>query len=156
MRHWWLICACALSLPAASAAAGDHVPFTMIGTGGSLALSSSTTKNNKAQMDGLVQWVWGFISAYNARGFFDVTVQREVSQVSPPDESTVLRLWANSARGRPPVTSSAEHWHQSRISAERSQDGRMRSSNLEGRLYAGASRTHLSDLDHFEEYTIAT
>jgi hypothetical protein len=38
----------------------------------------------------LVQWVWGFISAYNARGFFDVTVQREVSQVSPPDESTVL------------------------------------------------------------------
>jgi hypothetical protein len=41
-------------------------------------------------LDVLVQWVWGFISAYNARGFFDVTVQREVSQVSPPDESTVL------------------------------------------------------------------
>jgi hypothetical protein len=93
MRHWWLICACALSLPAASTTAGDHVPFTMIGTGGlscAKFIDYQRQPNNKAQMDVLVQWVWGFISAYNARGFFDAGVQREVSQVSPPDESTVL------------------------------------------------------------------
>jgi len=92
MKHWWLICACALSLPAASTTAGDHVPFTMIGSGGLSCgkfIDYQKQPNNKAQMDALVQWVWGFISAYNARGFFDVTVQREVSQVSPPDESTV-------------------------------------------------------------------
>ena len=92
MKHWWLICACALSLPAASSNA-DHVPFTMIGTGGlscSKFIDYQRQPNNKAQTDVLVQWVWGFISAYNARGFFDVTTPREVSQVSPPDESTVL------------------------------------------------------------------
>jgi hypothetical protein len=93
MRHWWLICACALSLPGASIGAGDHVPFTMIGSGGlscAKFIDYQKQPNNKAQMDVLAQWVRGFISAYNARGFFDVTMQREVSQVSPPDESTVL------------------------------------------------------------------
>jgi hypothetical protein len=93
MKHWWLICACALCFPAAFATADDHVPFTMIGTGGLSCgkfIDYQKQPNNKAQMDALVQWVWGFISAYNARGFFDVTVQRQVSQVSPPDESTVL------------------------------------------------------------------
>jgi hypothetical protein len=93
MKHWWLICACALSLPGASIGAGDHVPFTMIGSGGlscAKFIDYQKQPNNKAQMDVLAQWVRGFISAYNARGFFDVTMQREVSQVSPPDESTVL------------------------------------------------------------------
>lgn len=93
MKHWWLICACALAFPASSATPGDHVPFTMIGSGGLSCgkfIDYQKQPNNKTQMDALVQWVWGFISAYNARGFFDVTVQREVNQVSPPDESTVL------------------------------------------------------------------
>ena len=93
MKHWWLTCVCALSLTAASVTAGDHVPFTMIGTGGLSCgkfIDYQKQPNNKAQMDAVVQWVWGFISAYNARGFFDVSVQREVIQVSPPDESTVL------------------------------------------------------------------
>jgi hypothetical protein len=93
MKHWCLACACALSVAAASATAGDHVPFTMIGSGGlscAKFIEYQKPPNNKAQMDALVQWVWGFISAYNARGFFDATVQREVNQVSPPDESTVL------------------------------------------------------------------
>jgi hypothetical protein len=93
MKHWWLICACVLSLPVASATAGDQVPFTMIGTGGLSCgkfIDYQKQPRNKAQMDTVVQWVWGFISAYNARGFFDVNVRREVGQVSPPDDSTVL------------------------------------------------------------------
>jgi hypothetical protein len=93
MKHWWLICVCALLFAAASVTADDHVPFTMIGRGGLSCgkfIDYQKQPNNKAQMDVLVQWVWGFISAYNARGFFDVSVQRQVSQVTPPDESTVL------------------------------------------------------------------
>jgi hypothetical protein len=65
----------------------------MIGAGGLSCgkfVEYQKQPGNKAQMDTVVQWVWGFISAYNARGFFDVNVRREVSQVSPPDDSTVL------------------------------------------------------------------
>jgi hypothetical protein len=93
MKHWLLIAACALFLPAASAIAGDQVPFTMIGAGGLSCgkfIDFQKQPGNKAQIDSVVQWVGGFISAYNARGFFDVNVRREVSQVSPPDDATVL------------------------------------------------------------------
>ncbi len=93
MKHWFLIWACALFLPGASATAGNQVPFTMVGTGGLSCgkfLDYQKQPSNKAQMDTVVQWVSGFISAYNARGFFDVNVRREVTQVSPPDDSTVL------------------------------------------------------------------
>jgi hypothetical protein len=93
MKHGWLVCACALLLPVGPTIAGDQVPFTMIGTGGlscSKFIDYQKLPSNKTEMDTVVQWVWGFISAYNARGFFDVNVRREVSQVNPPDGSTVL------------------------------------------------------------------
>lgn len=93
MKHGLSICACALSLVVGPAIAGDQVPFTMIGTGGLSCgkfIEYQRPPGNKAQMDTVVQWVTGFISAYNARGFFDVNVRREVVQVSPPDDSTIL------------------------------------------------------------------
>jgi hypothetical protein len=93
MKHWFLIGACALSLPVKPATAGDQIPFTMTGAGGlscSKFVDFQRQPGNKARMDTVVQWVSGFISAFNARGFFDVNVRREVSQVSPPDDSTVV------------------------------------------------------------------
>ena len=54
MKHWWLICACPLFLPLASATAGDQVPFTMIGTGGLSCggpIEYQKQPGNKAQLD---------------------------------------------------------------------------------------------------------
>lgn len=98
MKHWRLLFVCALALPFNSAIADDQVPFTpftMIGTGGLSCgkfIDYQNQPNNKAKIDMVVQWVWGFISAYNARGFFDVNVRQEVGQVKPPDDSTVRRF----------------------------------------------------------------
>ncbi len=62
MKHWWLISAFTLSLPVASATAGDQVPFTMIGTGGLSCgkfIDYQKQSGSKVQMDAVVQWVWG-------------------------------------------------------------------------------------------------
>ncbi len=50
------------------------------------------TQNNTQQMDLIVQWVWGFIAAYNARGNFQTKFKRPtVGNLSTmPDSPTVL------------------------------------------------------------------
>ena len=41
-------------------------------------------------MDLIVQWVWGYLVAYNGRGFFNNGIGHEVTQVPIPDSPTVL------------------------------------------------------------------
>jgi hypothetical protein len=48
--------------------------------------------NNSAQMGLIVQWAWGFISAYNLRAAFSASYQENEapSPVSPPDAAATL------------------------------------------------------------------
>ena len=50
------------------------------------------TKNNSEQMDLLVQWAWGFMSAYNNRAAFAETFQENdaPSPITPPNAATTL------------------------------------------------------------------
>jgi len=49
--------------------------------------------NNEGQMGLIVQWAWGFMSAYNARAAFAATFQEEdaPNPITPPDAATVLQ-----------------------------------------------------------------
>ena len=51
-----------------------------------------TAPNNSGQMNLIVQWTWGFISAYNLRAAFSATFQENEApnSVSPPDASSTL------------------------------------------------------------------
>jgi hypothetical protein len=48
--------------------------------------------NNSGQMDLVVQWAWGFISAYNTRAAFSPTYQEEdaPNPISPPNATSIL------------------------------------------------------------------
>ncbi|HEV8017976.1 MAG TPA: hypothetical protein VGP32_05395 [Steroidobacteraceae bacterium] len=48
--------------------------------------------NNSGQMGLVVQWAWGFISAYNIRAAFSATYQDDdaPNPVSPPDAASIL------------------------------------------------------------------
>ncbi|MGO9804552.1 MAG: hypothetical protein ACLPTM_09270 [Steroidobacteraceae bacterium] len=48
--------------------------------------------NNSGQMALVVQWVWGFMSAYNTRAAFSPTYQEQdaPNPISPPDSATIL------------------------------------------------------------------
>ena len=48
--------------------------------------------NSSAQMNLIVQWAWGFISAYNTRAAFSATYQDDdaPNPISPPDANSVL------------------------------------------------------------------
>jgi hypothetical protein len=48
--------------------------------------------NNADQMNLIVQWAWGFISAYNLRAAFSATYQENEapSPITPPDASSTL------------------------------------------------------------------
>jgi hypothetical protein len=48
--------------------------------------------NSSGQMDLVVQWAWGFISAYNIRAAFSSTFQEEEAPnpVIPPDAASLL------------------------------------------------------------------
>jgi hypothetical protein len=77
--------------------AADKEPASgaVIGTGGfSCGLFSKYDRepNNSAQMTVIVQWAWGFMSAYNSRALFSSTYQPHPAprQISLPDEPTVL------------------------------------------------------------------
>ena len=70
--------------------APDYVSF--IGTGGLSCGQFVEAKdaNHKEQLDLYVQWVWGFLSAYQTHGSFD-TVWRRVEHIkSLPDSPTVI------------------------------------------------------------------
>ncbi len=57
--------------------------------------------NNKVQMDTIVQWVWGFLSAYNVRGNFGTKWTRLPHIETLPDAPTVLLFLENHCRNHP-------------------------------------------------------
>jgi hypothetical protein len=50
--------------------------------------------NNSNQMNLIVQWTWGFISAYNLRAAFSATFQQDEApnSVSPPNAGSTLQF----------------------------------------------------------------
>jgi hypothetical protein len=71
----------------------DDIPTVLIGTGGFSCgkfVEYEQKPNNELQMDLVVQWVWGYLVAYNSRGIFDARIGRAVNQVALPDSPTVL------------------------------------------------------------------
>jgi hypothetical protein len=48
--------------------------------------------NSSGEMDLIVQWAWGYISAYNTRAAFSPTYQEEEAPnaISPPDANSIL------------------------------------------------------------------
>ena len=85
-----------IALCCASAQAADKPPSPgTIGTGtfscGKFA-KYDASPNNSGQLGLVVQWTWGFMSAYNARAAFAAEFQEEdaPNPVSPPDAATVL------------------------------------------------------------------
>jgi hypothetical protein len=86
-----LLCASVVSA-APPSRESDDIASSIIGTGGMSCgkFIEYQRSNNTTQMNLFVQWVWGYLVAYNGRGFFDVKVGHAVSQVNLPDEPTVL------------------------------------------------------------------
>ena len=99
-----LIIAALLIFSSASYAVDQHV--MMIGTGTMSCGKFIDYKNqgNKAQMDLYVQWVWGFLSAYNSRGSF-ITNSKYVDQANfvstIPDSPTVILFLTKNCEQHP-------------------------------------------------------
>lgn len=55
-------------------------------------------------MDLIVEWVWGYLVAYNHRGFFNDKAGHAVNQLVPPDSPTVL-LFIDGYCKRQPLSS---------------------------------------------------
>jgi len=76
---------------AADATSDAGSPGLVIGTGqfscGQFA--EYHKQDDKVQMDLIVQWFWGFLTAYNYRGSFGTTL-RPASLIPPPDSPTVV------------------------------------------------------------------
>jgi hypothetical protein len=101
-RFLAIVAAGLLSMPAR--AASDDVFSSVVGSGGFTCgqfIQYHEAPNNNAQMAVVVNWVWGYLVAYNHRGFFDVTVGHPVSQVVYPDEPTVLLFVEQFCRKNP-------------------------------------------------------
>jgi hypothetical protein len=82
------------------------VPYTapnvtwIKGTGGfSCSKFLDYKQNHPNEMDFVVQWVWGFLSAYNMRGHFG-TKSRDVANLSDiPDSETIVLFLSNYCNG---------------------------------------------------------
>lgn len=103
MKNYWAITAL-LVLCSIAARGEDKTPtkteanaqgVATIGTGTFSCAKFAqydATPNNSAQMNLIVQWAWGFISAYNLRAAFSASYQENdaPSPVSPPDGASTL------------------------------------------------------------------
>jgi len=103
-----LMLATALQLSVAQAAestAEQLRPFqtAIVGTGGFSCgqFIEYEKQGNPQQMDLIVQWVWGFLVAYNNRGFFNNKIGHDVIQVTLPDSPTVLLFVSEFCKRRP-------------------------------------------------------
>lgn len=87
----------------------EGISTALIGTGQSSCgkfAEYGQQPNHKLQMDLVVQWVWGYLVAYNNRGFFDVRIGHTVGQVALPDSPTVL-LFLNQFCAKYPLSNVA-------------------------------------------------
>jgi hypothetical protein len=91
--RWTIPILVAMSFSVPAVAGGK--PFSQAGTGlfscGKF-IEYDRQPNNTVQMQVIVQWAWGFMSAYNARSVFSPTFHGELAakQIELPDEPTVL------------------------------------------------------------------
>ena len=85
-----LLVALVISSPAAAADPSQDMQLT-IGTGQFSCgkFIDYQQQRNLAQLDMIVQWFWGFFTAYNWRGSFGSTLT-QAKQITPPDSPTVL------------------------------------------------------------------
>jgi hypothetical protein len=96
MKSYWAIAALLAVLSAAPASAGDNTPGVgTIGTGTFSCEKFSKydgAPGSSRQMDLVVQWAWGFISAYNTRAAFAPTFEENdaPNPISPPDAASLL------------------------------------------------------------------
>lgn len=97
-----LALATAPTLAAEPTAHGDIHSF-LRGTGGFSCgqYVEYEKQGNPAQMDLIVQWVWGYLYAYNGRGLFNNNIGHEVTQVATPDSPTVLLFISQHCRKYP-------------------------------------------------------
>lgn len=96
MKNYWAIAALLAVLSSAPTKAADKVQSVgTIGTGTFSCEKFSKydgAVNSSRQMDLVVQWAWGFISAYNTRAAFSPTFQDNdaPNPISPPDATSLL------------------------------------------------------------------
>jgi hypothetical protein len=96
MKCYCAIAALLLVLCSAPTKAADKTPGVgTIGTGTFSCVKFSKydgAPNSSGQMDLVVQWAWGFISAYNTRAAFSSTFQDDEAPnpISPPDAISIL------------------------------------------------------------------
>ena len=95
MKSYWAIAAL-LVLCCTSTRADDKAQgVATIGTG-TFSCAKFTkydaAPNNSDQMNLIIQWAWGFISAYNLRAAFSATFQENdaPNSVTPPDATATL------------------------------------------------------------------
>lgn len=96
MKYYCAITAVLLVLCSAPTNGADKTPGVgTIGTG-TFSCGKFTkydaARNNSDQMALVVQWAWGFISAYNTRAAFAATYQETdaPNPVTPPDANSIL------------------------------------------------------------------
>jgi hypothetical protein len=96
MKSYLAIAALLTVLSSAPANAADNTPGVgTIGTGTFSCEKFSKydgAPSSSRQMDLVVQWAWGFISAYNTRAAFSPTFQENdaPNPISPPDAASLL------------------------------------------------------------------
>ncbi len=96
MKNYWAIAALLAVLSSAPTEAADKTQS--VGTIGTGTFSCEKfgkydgAANSSRQMDLVVQWAWGFISAYNTRAAFSPTFQDNdaPNPISPPDAASLL------------------------------------------------------------------
>jgi len=106
MKSYWAIAAF-LTLCVAAAGADDKASsVATIGTG-TFSCAKFTKydaePNNSGQMNLIVQWAWGFISAYNLRAAFAASFQENdaPSPVSPLDAAATVTFIRNYCQKNP-------------------------------------------------------
>ncbi len=98
MKLYWAITVLLVVLFSASTKAADQSQGVgTIGTGTFSCEKFSkydAAPNSTRQMDLVVQWAWGFMSAYNTRAAFSAAYQDEdaPNPISPPDAVSTLQF----------------------------------------------------------------
>lgn len=96
MKRCWAIAVLLVVLYSAPTKAADKTQGVgTIGTGTFSCEKFSKydgAPNSSAQMNLVVQWAWGFMSAYNTRAAFSPTYQDDdaPNPISPPDANSIL------------------------------------------------------------------
>jgi hypothetical protein len=106
MRGYCAIATLLVLLPTSAIADDKTQTVATIGTGTfscAKFIKYDTARKNSDQMNLIVQWAWGFISAYNLRAAFSSTFQENEApnSVSPPDSASTLLFIRNFCQKNP-------------------------------------------------------